>query len=44
MSGARRPSLNAARATLRYSTAGIAVGAYEGFTPRSAEADDEVAE
>ena len=32
----RAPSLNSARARLRYSTAGIAVGAYEGFSTSSA--------
>ena len=32
----RAPSLNSARARLRYSTAGIAVGAYQGFSASSA--------
>ena len=33
---ARRPSLTAKRASLRYSTAGVAIGAYEGFSPGGA--------
>ena len=36
----RRPSLNSARARLRYSTAGIAVGAYEGFDMKAGGGED----